>query len=676
MKEFGTWNYEKPLTISIGLAEFGTSHRGLQMMIGQTIGPFLIEKELGSGAMGSVYRARYTKDDRIVALKVIAFGLAGNESALARFEREAEILKQLKHPNIVRLFATGRWRGTPFFAMEYVDGESLDRVMARRDRFSWQEVIVIGKQLAAALKHAHDKDIIHRDLKPSNLMVTRDGTLKLADFGIAKDIDRTALTGANSTIGTAAYMSPEQCRGEKHLTGKCDLYSLGIVFFELLAGKKPYYAESSVDMFLLHVNEPAPRVRNQPACMDVPAALETLVHQLMEKKPEHRPRDAAMVLQVLQEIEEKELARQSVGEQVSKGRKSDRVSLNQPDSDDLEAARSIRAGTKKKKLKVKKTPIYRQGWFVVAGSILIIVAMFGMAWWLTRPDSPDVMIQNMQAAKTPQGKVAAAKLYLEVYRNRPALKEKTELVQKVLRDESVKVREMALMKRYSKKGFRENPEEGEDPAAYKKTMIALGAEEEGDVVSARKNWKELEDKYAAESDETKAMWGWVAAKRLRDLDEVDNQERKLLLQIEDNIFKDADLKAAGEYEQRAVQALRQELFGDFSGARERWERISKDTEKEPEQRLWFFVAGKKSRSLDSKTPSSEERKALIEKKLAEAEKELKYSVSDEGTGSERKVSGRKGRNICREIRDLYSDVEPLKEQVQRAKQLLEKYPNK
>ena len=236
---------------------------------------------------------------------------------------------------------------------------------------------------------------------------------------------------------------------------------------------------------------------------------------------------------------------------------------------------------------------------------------------------------------------------------------------------------MALIKRDSKKGFRENPEEGEDPAAYKKTMIALGAEEEGDVVSARKNWKELEDKYAAESDETKAMWGWVAAKRLRDLDEVDNQERRLTSsRLRTISSEDADLKAAGEYEQRAVQALRQELFGDFSGARERWERISKDTEKEPEQRLWFFVAGKKSRSLDSKTPSSEERKALIEKKLAEAEKELKYSVSDEGTGSERKVSGRKGRNICREIRDLYSDVEPLKEQVQRAKQLLEKYPNK
>ena len=99
--------------------------------------------------------------------------------------------------------------------MEYVQGESLDRVMARRDRMSWEEVVDLGQQLCAALQHAHEKGIIHRDLKPSNLMILSDGTLKLTDFGIAKDIDVTGLTGANSTIGTAAYMSPEQCRGDR-----------------------------------------------------------------------------------------------------------------------------------------------------------------------------------------------------------------------------------------------------------------------------------------------------------------------------------------------------------------------------------------------------------------------------------------------------------------------------
>src|SRR5206468_9649378 len=140
-----------------------------------------------------------------------------------RFEREWEILKQLKHPNIVRLIATGRISGTPFYAMEFVEGEALDEVMARRGRISWEEVVRLGRQLCAALQHAHEKGIVHRDLKPSNLIMLKDDTLKLTDFGIAKDMDVTALTAQNLTVGTAAYMSPEQCRGEKTVSAKSDL---------------------------------------------------------------------------------------------------------------------------------------------------------------------------------------------------------------------------------------------------------------------------------------------------------------------------------------------------------------------------------------------------------------------------------------------------------------------
>ena len=190
--------------------------------------------------MGTVYRAKFHRDGKIhpVALKIVALGLLGNEGAMARFDREANILKQLRHPHIVRLYATGAYRKTPFIAMEFIDGEALDRVLARRGRLGWEEVVAYGKQLCEALQYAHEKGIIHRDLKPSNLMITSDGMLKLTDFGIAKDTDVTALTGQNSTIGTAAYMSPEQCKGDKNLTNKSDLYSLGIVFYELLTGQE------------------------------------------------------------------------------------------------------------------------------------------------------------------------------------------------------------------------------------------------------------------------------------------------------------------------------------------------------------------------------------------------------------------------------------------------------
>src|SRR5439155_14271796 len=166
------------------------------MLVGQRVGPFEIEKQLGSGAMGTVYRARYKSGQR-VALKVMALGLGDNETALARFEREAKVLKQLSHPNIVRFYIGSRFQGAPFYAMEYVEGESLDQALKRRGRLTWEEVSDLGRQICAALQHAHEHGIVHRDLKPSNLMITADGTLKLTDFGIAKDLDVTQLTAAN-----------------------------------------------------------------------------------------------------------------------------------------------------------------------------------------------------------------------------------------------------------------------------------------------------------------------------------------------------------------------------------------------------------------------------------------------------------------------------------------------
>src|SRR5436190_3046154 len=285
------------------------------MLVGQQIGPFEIEKELGSGAMGTVYRAKFHRSEEkvvTVALKVVALGLVGNEGAMARFEREANMLKQLKHPHIVRLIAHGKInKQNPYIAMEYIDGEALDRVLARRGKIGWEEVLAYGKQLCEALQYAHHKGIIHRDLKPSNLMITKTGVLKLTDFGIAKDTDVTALTGANSTIGTAAYMSPEQCKGDRNLSNKSDLYSLGIVFFELLTGRKPFITETTVEMFLKHVNEKAPRIGK--LVNELPTKFEALILQLLEKDKEDRPVDASWVARMLGEVEEDAFQRKSAG---------------------------------------------------------------------------------------------------------------------------------------------------------------------------------------------------------------------------------------------------------------------------------------------------------------------------------------------------------------------------
>lgn len=363
------------------------------MQIGKKIGPFTIEKELGSGAMGTVYRVNYCDDkgrSRTLALKIISAGLSGSETALLRFEREAQILKQLKHPNIVSLHAPGRYKGTPFFSMEFVQGESLDNILARRLRFSWEEVVAMGKQICSALQHAHEKGIIHRDLKPSNLMRLEDGTIKLTDFGIAKDMDVTALTGANATVGTAAYMSPEQCRGE-NITAKSDLYSLGCVFFELLTGRKPFVAESPVDMFMKHVNEPPPRpnwILKGSSAGEIPTWLETIVLQMMEKKPEHRPLNAQMVADALEEGLQKYYRGDSAAVDAVKAKVGDRrIQSNVIDETDRDAARSLRSVLQKKKIRKKSAPFYTQIWFQLIAIPLFLLGFGGVIWLVTRPTS-------------------------------------------------------------------------------------------------------------------------------------------------------------------------------------------------------------------------------------------------------------------------------------------------
>jgi eukaryotic-like serine/threonine-protein kinase len=358
------------------------------MLTGQKIGPFLIEKELGSGAMGTVYRATHQKSGQKVAVKFMSPSLGGNERSLARFEREITILKQLNHPNIVRCFGASKYNGTPYYAMEYVEGESLDKVMERRGRITWEELVALGQQFCAGLYYAHMKGIIHRDLKPSNLMVLPGDKVKLTDFGIAKDLDVTQLTSANCTVGTAAYMSPEQCRGERDLTFKSDLYSMGVMFYELLTGRKPFNAENAMDMFLQHCNAEVERPSRM--VLDIPVWLDTLVCQLLEKKSEHRPRDAEMVSEVLGSIAEKVKAQQSAGVDAARKRMADRLHGEaRPDEGDKAAARLLLAGKFKVKRRKKVKPLHQRKWFQVVGISGLLLVAIGLLVWGVMPPSAE-----------------------------------------------------------------------------------------------------------------------------------------------------------------------------------------------------------------------------------------------------------------------------------------------
>jgi serine/threonine protein kinase len=273
-------------------------------MIGQKLGSFRIEAELGSGAMGVVYLGMNEVKNKPAAIKVIAAEQMGKGKAFERFLREATILEQFRHPNIVKYMARGKSGGTYYYAMEYIAGPTLDKVIRERGCLPWREVVALGIQLCDALHYAHEHGVVHRDLKPSNLMINADGQLKLTDFGIAKDLDATALTGTGRTLGTATYMAPEQIRGTPDISHKTDLYALGAVFYQMLTGEPPFSGATAVVLMHAHINEP-PR-RPSAKVEEIPRALDDLVVNLMAKAPADRPWDAAAVAQTLRELQEKE----------------------------------------------------------------------------------------------------------------------------------------------------------------------------------------------------------------------------------------------------------------------------------------------------------------------------------------------------------------------------------
>lgn len=275
--------------------------------VGSRIGPYLIERKLGSGGMGTVYYAHHAESGRAAAVKVLPASLSREEGLVARFDREIEALQQLSNPHVVELYESGIDGGTCYYAMEYVDGETIADRLKREKRIDWRTAIDLAVQICSALKSAHDAGIIHRDLKPSNLLVTRDGQIKLADFGIAQVFAGRKLTVTGGVVGTVEYMSPEQAQGRK-ATKKSDLYSLGAVLYVMLTGRPPFTGKTSVEVLQKHRFNQFDRPRL--IVPEIPVWLEEVVCQLLEKDPDNRFPDAYVLSLRLKEIPKKvELSR-------------------------------------------------------------------------------------------------------------------------------------------------------------------------------------------------------------------------------------------------------------------------------------------------------------------------------------------------------------------------------
>ncbi len=246
---------------------------------------YLIIRTIGEGGMANVYLAHDTILDRDVAIKVLRGDLADDEKFVRRFQREAISASSLSHPNIVEMYDVGEDNGVYYIVMEYVPGRTLKSLIKRRGALTIPEVLDIMMQLTSGIAHAHASYIIHRDIKPQNVMILEDGMVKITDFGIAMALNSNELTQTNSVMGSVHYLPPEQANGSGS-TIKSDIYSLGILMYELLTGKLPFKGENAVEIAIKQMKEPIPSVcKKNP---DIPQSIENIILRACAKNPKNR----------------------------------------------------------------------------------------------------------------------------------------------------------------------------------------------------------------------------------------------------------------------------------------------------------------------------------------------------------------------------------------------------
>ena len=255
-------------------------------MVGELIaGRYELEELVGSGGMATVYRAHDRLLERRVAVKILHEHFAREEDAVERFQREARAVAQLAHPNIVTVIDRGEQDGRPYIVFEYVEGENLKQLLIRQGPLPLATALSLALQVALALEAAHERGVVHRDVKPQNVLLAEEGRAKVTDFGIARARGTQGLTITGTIMGTSDYIPPEQAKGEP--TGEAgDVYSLGVVLFELLTGRVPYEAENPVAVAMRHVHDPVPSVREVRP--DVPPQVDALVQRALAKAPHDR----------------------------------------------------------------------------------------------------------------------------------------------------------------------------------------------------------------------------------------------------------------------------------------------------------------------------------------------------------------------------------------------------
>jgi serine/threonine-protein kinase len=273
-------------------------------LVGREIGNCRLEQRLGAGALGVVYRATQVKMGRTVAIKMLSSKAAAQPEVVARFEREAKLSAAIQHAHVVGVYDCGVDKNVHYLVMEYVDGTTLAGLVDERGKLPWKEALGFVRQVADALAYAHGREIIHRDIKPANILVSKDGVAKLADLGLAKQLDTSdaaGLTMQGMALGSPAYMPPEQIRDAKMAGPTADVYALGATFYQLVSGQLPFDGKSGTEVMTKVLRNDPPSLT--PLVPDLPANVRQLIERMMHKDVAQRPQTAQELLTELDALQ-------------------------------------------------------------------------------------------------------------------------------------------------------------------------------------------------------------------------------------------------------------------------------------------------------------------------------------------------------------------------------------
>ena len=359
-----------------------------------------IIKTIGEGGMANVYLANDTILDRKVAIKVLRGDLSNDEKFIRRFQREALSVSNLSHPNIVEVYDVGEEDGQYYIVMEYIEGKTLKQLLKKRETLSLPEVIDIMLQLTDGLAHAHESYIIHRDIKPQKIMIRDKGLVKITDFGIAMALNATQLTQTNSVMGSVHYLPPEQANG-KSATVKSDIYSLGILMYELITGSVPFKGDNAVEIALKHMKEKIPSIRKQNPT--IPQSVENIVIKATAKNPRNRYDSVKEMHDDLEICMEKENAKKVTFEYPENDIDDSEPITKKKEKNKIEKPNVEYTEKKEESIEedILETPKKRNTVILLlTGIVLFLLIIAGIFWLSSTKEVKDVIVPNVVGKET------------------------------------------------------------------------------------------------------------------------------------------------------------------------------------------------------------------------------------------------------------------------------------